>query len=92
MQQLRLFFAMALLYMFRVTIPPIIRSTYAQVGRYNYVVILSVLWQSYLENKRNFCILLDLFHYKPLVLHLVGVYFIYINDERSNKYQKRHSV
>ena len=27
MQQLRLFFAMALLYMFRVTIPPIIRST-----------------------------------------------------------------
>ena len=27
MQQLRLFFVMALLYMFRVTIPPIIRST-----------------------------------------------------------------
>ena len=27
MQQLRFFFAMALLYMFRVTIPPIIRST-----------------------------------------------------------------
>ena len=27
MQQLRLFFAMALLYMFRVTIPPIIRIT-----------------------------------------------------------------
>ena len=27
MQQLLLFFAMALLYMFRVTIPPIIRST-----------------------------------------------------------------
>jgi len=26
MQQLRLFFAMALVYMFRVTIPPIIRS------------------------------------------------------------------
>ena len=38
MQQLRLFFAMALLYMFRVTIPPIIRSTMLymafQVGRY----------------------------------------------------------
>ena len=32
MQQLRLFFAMALLYMFRVTIPPIIRSTYAVYG------------------------------------------------------------
>ena len=27
MQQFRLFFAMALLYMFRVTIPPVIRST-----------------------------------------------------------------
>ena len=23
---------------------------------------------------------------KPLLLHLVGVYFIYINDARSNKY------
>ena len=23
---------------------------------------------------------------KPLLLHLVGVYIIYINDERSNKY------
>ena len=38
MQQLRLFFVMALLYMFRVTIPPIIRSTMLymafQVGRY----------------------------------------------------------
>ena len=32
MQQLLLFFAMALLYMFRVTIPPIIRSTYAVYG------------------------------------------------------------
>ena len=46
MQQLRLFFAMALLYMFRVTIPPIIRSTMLdmafQVGRYTYVVILSI--------------------------------------------------
>ena len=43
MQQLRLFFAMALLYMFRVTIPPIIRSTMlymaSQVGMYTYVVI-----------------------------------------------------
>ena len=48
MQQLRLFFAMALLYMFRVTIPPIIRSTMLymafQVGRYTYVVILSIFW------------------------------------------------
>jgi len=48
MQQLRLFFAMALLYMFRVTIPPIIRSIMVymafQVGRYTYVVILSILW------------------------------------------------
>jgi len=38
MQQLLLFFAMALLYMFRVTFPPIIRSTMLymafQVGRY----------------------------------------------------------
>jgi len=38
MQQLRLFFAMALLYMFRVTIPPIISSKMLymafQVGRY----------------------------------------------------------
>ena len=44
MQQLRLFFAMALLYMFRVKILPIIRSTMLymafQVGRYTYVVIL----------------------------------------------------
>ena len=32
MQQLRLFFAMALLYMFRVTIPPIIRSTMLDDG------------------------------------------------------------
>ena len=32
MQQLRLFFAMPLLYMFRVIIPPIIRSTYAVYG------------------------------------------------------------
>jgi len=24
---------------------------------------------------------------KPLLLHLVGVYMIYINDARSNKYQ-----
>jgi len=51
MQQLRLFFAMALLYMFRVTIPPIIRSAMVymafQVGRYTYVVILSIFWQSY---------------------------------------------
>ena len=43
MQQLRLFFAMALLYMFQATIPPIIRSTMLymafQVGRYTYVVI-----------------------------------------------------
>ena len=43
MQQLRLFFAMALLYMFWVTVPPIIRSTMLymafQVGRYTYVVI-----------------------------------------------------
>ena len=43
MQQLRLFFAMALLYMFRATIPPFIRSTMLymafQVGRYTYVVI-----------------------------------------------------
>ena len=47
MQQLRLFFAMALLYMFRVTIPPIIRSTMLymafQVGRYTYVVIPAYL-------------------------------------------------
>ena len=46
MQQLHLFFAMALLYMFRVTIPPIIRSTMLYmalpVGRYTYVVILSI--------------------------------------------------
>jgi len=46
MQQLRLFLAMALLYMFRVTIPPIIRTTMLcmafQVGRYTYVVILSI--------------------------------------------------
>ena len=25
---------------------------------------------------------------KPLLLHLVGVYIIYINDARSNKYQR----
>jgi len=24
---------------------------------------------------------------KPLLLHLIGVYIIYINDARSNKYQ-----
>ena len=27
---------------------------------------------------------------KPLLLHLVGVYIIYINDARSNKYQIHH--
>ena len=36
------------LYMFQVTIPPIIRSTMLymafQVGRYTYVVILSIFW------------------------------------------------
>ena len=44
MQQLRLFFAMALLYIFRVTIPPVIRRTMLymafQVGRYTYVVLI----------------------------------------------------
>jgi len=39
---------MALLYMFRVTVPPIIRSTMLymafQVVRYTYVVILSIFW------------------------------------------------
>ena len=48
MQQLRLFFAIALLYMFQVTVPPIMRSTMlymaSQVGRYTYVVILSIFW------------------------------------------------
>jgi len=29
---------------------------------------------------------------KPLLLHLVGVYIIYINDTRSNKYQMWRSV
>jgi hypothetical protein len=29
---------------------------------------------------------------KPLLLHLVGVYMIYINDARSNKYQILYSV
>ena len=47
MQQLRLFLAMALLYMFRVTIPPIIRSTMLymafQLGRDTYVVMDSTL-------------------------------------------------
>ena len=45
MPQLRLFFAMALLYMFRATIPPIIRSTMLymafHVGRYTYVYNIS---------------------------------------------------
>ena len=26
---------------------------------------------------------------KPLLLHLVGVYIVYINDARSNKYQSK---
>ena len=44
MQQLRLFFAMALLYMFRVTIPPIIRSTmlymaFRETARHNKTVL-----------------------------------------------------
>ena len=26
---------------------------------------------------------------KPLLLHLVGVYIVYINDAQSNKYQKK---
>jgi hypothetical protein len=29
---------------------------------------------------------------KPLLLHLVGVYVIYINDARSNKYQTEKVV
>jgi len=28
---------------------------------------------------------------KPLLLHLVGVYIIYVNDARSNKYQTRQT-
>ena len=97
MQQLRLFFAMALLYMFRVTIPPIIRSTYVisdhlQLNTtYNdkTTTILTKLQHKYTclpeayvllmmggivtrnmqskaiaKNKRNCCILLDLFHYQ----------------------------
>jgi hypothetical protein len=28
---------------------------------------------------------------KPLLLHLIGVYIIYGNDEWSNKYQKKNS-
>ena len=28
---------------------------------------------------------------KPLLLHLVGVYIIYINDARSNKYQMEYT-
>ena len=57
MQQLRLFFAMALLYMFRVTIPPIIRSTYA-------------VYTAIAKNKRNCCILLDLFHHYVVFIFL----------------------
>jgi hypothetical protein len=29
---------------------------------------------------------------KPLLLHLVGVYVIYINDARSNKYQSSEDL
>ena len=29
---------------------------------------------------------------KPLLLHLVGVYIIYINDARPNKYQTRTPI
>ena len=29
---------------------------------------------------------------KPLLLHLFGVYIIYINDARSNKYQKSGNI
>ena len=60
MQQLRLFFAMALLYMFRATIPPIIRSTMLymalQVGRYIYVLILSIFCiPAYLQGHIEHC-------------------------------------
>jgi len=44
MQQLRLFFAMALLYMFRLTIPPIIRITmlYMTSGRQVYCKLTNI--------------------------------------------------
>jgi hypothetical protein len=53
MQQLRFSFAMALLYMFRVTISPIIRSTklYMATGELAHCIA---------NKKRNCCILLDL--------------------------------
>ena len=41
MQHLRLFFAMALLYMFRVTVPPIIRST----------MLYMAIYSMYMENQ-----------------------------------------
>ena len=62
MQQLHLFFAMALLYMFRVTIPPIIRSTmlYMASGRQvylccNFVNILVVLSLSVVLSRIEHC-------------------------------------
>jgi len=48
MQQLRFLFATALLYMFQVTISPIIRSTKSKAVA---------------NKKHNCCILLDLFHH-----------------------------
>ena len=40
MQQLRFLFAMALLYMFRVTISPIIRSTMLYMAIYSIVLLM----------------------------------------------------
>ena len=74
MQQLRLFFAMALLYMFRVTIPPIIRSTMLymafQVGRYTYVVILSIFLS-------RFCLQILLYQMAAFVLYSFLLVFLY---------------
>ena len=62
MQKLRFLFAMALLYMFRVTISPIIRSTMLYMATGELAIA---------NKKRNCCILLDLFHqYKLLKFSL----------------------
>ena len=73
MQQFRFLFTMALLYMFRATISPIIRSTMLYMAIYSTVFLMmgeivtrNMKSKAIANKKRNCCILLDLFHYYKL--------------------------
>ena len=79
MQQLRLFFAMALLYMFRVTIPTIIRSTMLymafQVGRYTVSFAIDTYIDIFFFSR--FCLQILLYQMAAFVLYSFLLVFLY---------------